>query len=126
MPQAKEKNMRLLGRAQDPRFWSEDVRNKPEFERYRTELLKYWEKNGLETKNFEALRYSDFKLFWTTGDREKYQGAYFGRRTAIEVTVPLCLIYPEEEKYINKLMDLVYSVCDEYTWCLHIRASLRS
>lgn len=117
-PKQRRKNMRLLGRAQDPKFWSEDVRNKPEFERYRTELLKYWEKNDLENKRFEALRYSEFKLFWTTGDREKYQGAYFGRRTAIEVTVPLCLIYPEEEKYINKLMDLVYSVCDEYTWCL--------
>lgn len=110
--------MNLLGRAQNPTFWSEDVRNKKEFERYRNELLEYWTKHDLENKRFEALRYSEFKLFWTTGDRNIYQGHYFGRRSAIEVLVPLTLIYPEENKYLERLMDLVYSVCDEYTWCL--------
>ncbi len=110
--------MQLLGKAQTPAFWTEDVRNKKEFERYRTELHEYWTKNDLENKHFEALRYSDFKLFFTTGDRDIYQRAYFSRREALEVIVPLALIYPEEDKYINVLMDLVYAMCDEYTWCL--------
>ena len=87
--------MKLLGRAQEKGFWTETVRNKPEFAKYRTELLKYWEKNDLENKRFAAMTYSEFKLFWTTGDRDVYQGQYFSRRTALEVTLPLALIYPE-------------------------------
>lgn len=110
--------MKLLGRAQEKGFWSETVRNKLEFAKYRTELLKYWEKNDLENKRFEAMTYSEFKLFWTTGDRDVYQGQYFSRRTALEVTLPLALIYPEENKYLEKIMDWVYIICDEYTWCL--------
>lgn len=110
--------MQLLGKAQYPDFWSVDVRNKKEFERYRTELINYWNAHDLENKRFEALRYSEFKLFFTSGDRETYENHYFSRRRAIEVLVPLALIYPEEDKYLERLMDLVYSVCDEYTWCL--------
>ena len=30
----------------------------------------------------------------------------------------LALIYPEEDKYLIKLMDAIYAICDEYTWCL--------
>lgn len=110
--------MNLLGKAQNPAFWSEDVRNKKEFERYRNDLISFWNKHDLENKRFEALRYSEFKMFFTTGDREIYQGHYFSRRYALEVLVPLCLIYPEEDKYLERLMDLVYTICDEYTWCL--------
>lgn len=110
--------MQLLGKMQSPEFWSVDVRNKKEFERYRADLLNYWNKHDLENKRFEALRYSEFKMFFTTGDRVIYEDQYFGRRKAIEVLVPLTLIYPEESKYLERLMDLLYSVCDEYTWCL--------
>ncbi len=108
----------LLGKAQNPSFWSEDVRNKPEYASYRNGLLTYWEKNNLDTHRFEAMTYSEFKLFWTTGDRAIYERQYFSRRTAMEVGLPLSLIYPEEPKYIERLMDWVYIVCDEYTWCL--------
>ena len=29
----------------------------------------------------------------------------------------LCLIYPEEQEYLDTLMDIIYALCDEYTWC---------
>ncbi|MBQ9116897.1 MAG: heparinase II/III family protein, partial [Clostridia bacterium] len=66
----------------------------------------------------KALRYSDFKLFFTTGNRSVYEGAYFQRRHAAEDCAILSLIYPEEQVYIDQLMDLIYAMCDEYTWCL--------
>ncbi len=110
--------MKLLGRAEDPKFWSETVREGKEYEAYVKGLISYWESEGLETRKLEALRYSDFKLFWTTGDRKIYERQYFSRRYALEVTVPLALIYPEEEKYVEKIMDWVFMMCDEYTWCL--------
>ena len=110
--------MKLLGKAEDPNFWSDTVRNTKEYEVYRTQLNKQWEQGGYAERNFEALGYSDFKLYWATGNRNIYESKYFARRTALEVTVPLALIYPEEEKYIERIMDWVYIICDEYTWCL--------
>ena len=36
----------------------------------------------------------------------------------MDVSALLALIYPEEEKYLLRLMDEIYVICDEYTWCL--------
>ena len=107
--------MELLGKGMDPNFWKE-VREKPCFEKYRCELKSLWEKHC--EKPILALTYSDFKLFFTTGDRSIYQAAYFSKRLGMDCAALLSLIYPEEEKYIIRLMDQIYAVCDEYTWCL--------
>ena len=108
--------MKLLGKAHDAEFWRE-VREKDVYERFRNESLKAWEKwvSDYEPK---ALSYSKWKLFWETGDRSEYEREYFDRRRALEHVATLALIYPEEKKYIDKLMDLIYIICDEYTWCL--------
>ena len=112
----KGKNMKLLGKAHDAEFWRE-VREKDVYERFRNESLKAWEKwvSDYEPK---ALSYSKWKLFWETGDRSEYEREYFDRRRALEHVATLALIYPEEKKYVDKLMDLIYIICDEYTWCL--------
>lgn len=108
--------MNLLERAHDKEFWKE-VREDDFYKGRRDFLLSMWDKH-CQSDDTEALRYSDFKLFWTTGNRSIYQGPYFARRHQLEYSALLALIYPEEEKYINKVMDLIYAICDEYTWCL--------
>ena len=108
--------MKLLGRAHEAEFWRE-VREKDVYSRFRSESLKYWEKK-LADYEPKALSYSKWKLFWETGDRAEYEHDYFDRRRALEHATMLALIYPEEKKYIDKVMDLVYIICDEYTWCL--------
>ena len=108
--------MNLLGKAMDKNFWKE-VREKECFTKYREELFYLW-KTECEDKETMALRYSDFKLYWVTGDRGVYERTYFSRRKAMDCAALLSLIYPEEEKYLIKLMDVIYAICDEYTWCL--------
>ncbi len=108
--------MNLLGKAMDKNFWNE-VRTKECFSGYREELLKMWDEK-CENKEISQMTYSDFKLFWTTGDRSIYESKYFFRRHVMDCSALLALIYPEEEKYLIKLMDVIYAVCDEYTWCL--------
>lgn len=110
--------MGLLGRADDPRFWTEEVAKKDYFKKYRDEAKGYWDKNDLEHIEFKALKYSDYKLYWETGDRSVFQAEYFSRRSAIEHTVPLALMYPDEDIYIKRIMDWVFTICDEYSWCL--------
>ena len=107
--------MHLLGKAMDPAFWQE-VREKESYKRFRDELAAMWEKD-CQTP-LENLRYSDFRMFKYTGNRSIYEGQYFLRRRRMNACALLSLIYPEEEKYIVALMDTIYAICDEYTWCL--------
>ena len=108
--------MDLYTRGTNPEFWKE-VRQKDCYKNYREELCRLW-KTHCEDKPILALTYRDFKLFWTTGDRKTYENAYFSRRLALDSAALLSLIYPEEDKYINRLMDQIYAMCDEYTWAL--------
>ncbi len=108
--------MKLLGRGQDPAFWT-GLKDKKEFERYIRELENYWLSEG-ESLEIGILPYSKWKLFWDTGDRGEYEHVYFERRRFIEHALPLALIFPEERVYIDKLSDVIFAICDEYTWCL--------
>ena len=107
--------MELIKNAMNPEFWKR-VREEDAYKPYREELLSEWDKEC--TKDIEAHRYSDFKLFFTTGDRSVYQATYYIRRRMLDNSALLALIYPEEEKYLVKLMDVIYAICDEYTWCI--------
>jgi len=107
--------MELLGKAMESAFWQE-VRQKNCYKNLRDEILKLWENES--TKPLLTLNYSDFKRFWVSGDRSIYQDFYFSRRNLMASAAMLSLIYPEEEKYIDKLMDIIFAICDEYTWCL--------
>ncbi|MBR5140133.1 MAG: heparinase II/III family protein [Clostridia bacterium] len=108
--------MNLLGRAMEKDFWTE-VREKECFKEYREKLLLDWDML-MEEGDLRALRYSDWKMFFTTGNRTVYERAYSRHRIAMTASALLALIYPEEDKYINYLMDAIYTLCDEYTWCL--------
>ena len=105
----------LLGKAHDPAFWI-GAREKDLYRPLREQLLARWEADGKE--EIPALNYSAYRRFVFDGDRDTYEKPYFKRRRAINVAAVLALIYPEREEYLVKLMDLIYAICDEYTWCL--------
>lgn len=105
----------LLGKAHDPAFWAE-VRESEVYRPLREGLLEKWEKEGRNP--IPALNYSAYRRFHYDGDRDEYEKPYFARRRALDVCALLVLIYPEKEEYLVQLMDLIYAVCDEYTWCL--------
>lgn len=105
----------LLGKAQDPAFW-EEVREKELYRSLREQLLARWETEGQE--EIPALNYSAYRRFVFDGDRDTYEKPYFKRRRAMNTAAVLALIYPDRQEYLVKLMDLIYAVCDEYTWCL--------
>ena len=105
----------LLGKAQDPAFW-EEVREKELYRSLREQLLARWETEGQE--DIPALNYSAYRRFVFDGDRDTYEKPYFKRRRAMNTAAVLALIYPDRQEYLVKLMDLIYAVCDEYTWCL--------
>lgn len=107
---------KLLGKAHDPEFWKL-VRESDDYKKYRDVICKQWSK-ALPDYTPDCLRYSEFKLFWTTGDRRTYEAHYFRRRHTMILSALMALIYPDEPKHLEQLMDIIFSICDEYTWCL--------
>ena len=117
--------MNLLGKGNDPKFWSETVRNKDCFKEYRDFLFDRWEK-VCKDDILDVSTYTDFRLYGLTGNRTVYQGPYYKRRVQMEIGAILSLVYPEEEKYLEYTMDKIFSVCNEYAWAIpaHIPRSI--
>ena len=117
--------MNLLGKGNNPKFWSEDVRNKACFEEYRKYLIETWEKLCVGDK-LDSLKYTEFRLYGLTGNRTVFQAPYYRNRVQMEVASILALVYPEEEKYLEYAMDKIFAVCNEYSWSIpaHIPRSI--
>ncbi len=109
--------MRLISKATDKKFWQETVRHGRCYESFIKNRLEIWERD-CEGKAIPELKYSAFKLFKATGNRNVYEDVYFMRRRNMAAAAHLSLIFPEEEKYITYLQDIIFSTLDEYTWCL--------
>ncbi len=65
----------------------------------------------------EALKFSEFRLFSQTGDREIYQKSYFSRRGRL-ACLALAVWFWQNKEDISALEDAIWAVCDEYTWAL--------
>ncbi|MBP5270852.1 MAG: hypothetical protein ILO42_07845 [Clostridia bacterium] len=110
-----EESKRLMGRAADPDLWK-TVASDPRFERYRREVENLYA--NYAQAEIPQLSYSDFKLFFVTGDRSTYEKKYFARRLAMDSAALMALIYPEKDEYVARLSEIIWQICDEYTWCL--------
>ncbi len=108
--------MKLLGKAMEADFWQQ-VQAKDCYRTYREELLQLFGES-CERDDVPDLKYSEYKLYWTTGNRSVYEDHYFARRRALTATALLSLIYPEQPTYLEKTQDLLFCVCNEYSWCL--------
>ncbi len=64
-----------------------------------------------------SLTFSKFRLFDETGDRAIYQQDYFERRRRLCMFLLRVWLFKEAED-IKELEDILWAVCDEYTWAL--------
>ena len=107
--------MKLLGRAMDKEFWKE-VRESDKYKSQVARVAKFWDE--IKDKPILAHKFSDFRLFVDTGNRAVYEKGYFERHGSLFALGMLVLVYPENEEYLDRLMDEIYAICDEYTWSL--------
>lgn len=64
-----------------------------------------------------SLRFSDYKIFEKTGSRKEFEKEYFDHRGRLNVFSLLSLIYGDD-KYFSELEDIIWAICDEYSWCI--------
>ena len=115
--------MMLMQKAKDPKFW-EQVRLDPAYSEMVDTLKGYYRNSYME--EIPVLKYSDRMRFYGDGDRHEFERPYFRRRTFLASAALLALIYPEEQHYLDEVHQVLWAICDEYTWALpaHTNATL--
>jgi hypothetical protein len=73
----------------------------------------------------QVLPYSLFRIFDDTGSRVEYEKEYFGRRGRLNAFTIMTLV-DGSSRYIRALEDILWAICDEYTWCLPAHMQLSS
>lgn len=106
--------MKYIEKAKDPEFW-QAVREKECYRPLREKYLERWEAE-CENTYPNTLRYSDWTEFWRSGKRIEFN--YFQARQQLMAATFLSLIYPEEEKYLSRVQDQLFVICNEYSWCI--------
>lgn len=64
------------------------------------------------------LTYALFRLYGETGERITYERVYFERRKRLNAFAVMTLLEPEHNRYRTALHNTLWSICNEYTWCL--------
>ncbi|MBM7603900.1 hypothetical protein JOC75_001873 [Metabacillus crassostreae] len=78
----------------------------------------------LETP-LQELTFYEFTIFRETGSRLAYERSYFAKRRRLNTFALMTLIEPDEPIYLKELHEAIWSICNEYTWCLpaHLKNS---
>lgn len=105
----------MIKKAKNPDFWKK-VRTGAEYEIFRTDLLQLYKEFCIG--DIPAEKYSEYQLFYQSGNRMEYETGYFAKRTRLNALALLCLIYPDEPAYLSGLEDVIWAICDEYCWAL--------
>jgi hypothetical protein len=64
------------------------------------------------------LTYELFRLYGDTGERLAYEKVYFERRKRLNAFVIMALLEPQHSGYEKAAWNIVWSICNEFTWCL--------
>ncbi len=78
--------------------------------------------NKFKGKPIHSLKFSKLRLYDETGERAVYQKDYYENRRRLSMFLLRVWLFGEDED-IKELEDILWSVCDEYTWALpaHLR-----
>lgn len=105
----------LIEKAKNPAFWYK-VRTSEAYKPFRDELHDMWQ--TVCDVSIPACRFSEFIIYDRNGSRKEYEKSYFLRRQQLNASALLSMIYPEEERYLNYLIDVIWAILDEYVWVL--------
>ncbi|WP_171655342.1 heparinase II/III family protein [Paenibacillus foliorum] len=64
------------------------------------------------------LSFALFRIFGENGSRLEYENVYFVMRKRLNTFTLMSLLDPESKDYLDALQETIWSVCNEYSWCL--------
>ncbi|MCS7460594.1 heparinase II/III family protein [Paenibacillus doosanensis] len=121
LERAQDEGAPLFPEAADPRSWRRS--------RQDPRCAQVWNDIRTAGESFLSaaappLPYSAFTLFHRTGDRTRYDDSYFDRRRRLCVLAMLAIADEEGERWIAPLQDIIWAICDEYTWVIPAHVGL--
>lgn len=78
----------------------------------------YAEAQRLDGQPIPELTDTLFSTFARTGSRLEYERVYFERRRRLNTYVFLALLESDQAGVLENLEDILWAICEEYTWCL--------
>ena len=71
-----------------------------------------------------SLSFHNFRRYEEDGNRGAYEKEYFTHRGMLETFALMAWIY-EDEQYLHALEDIIWAICDEYSWpvAAHMRGT---
>lgn len=72
------------------------------------------------------LTFSDFKRFFDSGSRIEYEKIYFEKRKRLNTFAIMSFVEPDEKEYLLALENTIWSICNEFSWCLPAHYSLET
>lgn len=102
-----------IKKCMDTKFW-DSVREDSAYSHLIKETVELYEKSN--TGNLLSLTYNSRKKYYETGDRGAFEGEFFKRRQRLACATVLALLYPQKQEYIDEIHDLIWAICEEYSW----------
>lgn len=72
----------------------------------------------LKTKEIQSLDFRGYTAYLANGNRLQFENDYFERRRQLSVMGLACRLAPDNQAYQDFLEDVIWAVCNEYTWAL--------
>lgn len=104
-----------MSKTRDPEFW-EQVRTNPIYRPMIDRLKEYYDYSYMA--EIPELTYYSRARYHIDGDRNEFQIPYFKRRQFLASAALLGMIYPEEQHYLDEVHEVIWAICDEYSWVL--------
>jgi len=76
-----------------------------------------WAREAASETDIPETTYSLYRLFKATGDRDRFQGPYFKKRSLLAQEA-LAVLIGNDQTRLDRLNDLLWSVCEETWWVL--------
>lgn len=113
----------LFSSKEKQKNWFESIKKKPSYQSLLDEVRV--EAKRLLSEPAQELTFSYFTIFRDTGARLEYEKIYFAKRRRLNTFAIMSLLEPNESIYLEELQNTIWSICNEYTWCLpaHLKNS---
>lgn len=106
----------LFSSIEERNDWVQRLKQTEEIQPLLNEI--YEEKDRLLAEVFQDVSYSLFRLYHETGNRREFESVYFEKRRRLNTFALMVLLEPENEVYQKELQEIIWSICNEYSWCL--------
>jgi hypothetical protein len=113
----------LFSSTKEKAKWWRDSSTNPEFTLLFEEVRIEGER--LLQEEEQELNYSLFRLFTDNGSRLEFEKVYFQKRHRLTTFAIMVLLESENKEYAAALENTIWSICNEYSWCLpaHLKNS---